>query len=119
MMKAPPSVSALRIPEFLDEHRAIGEGRVDVRFPAGCVFVAFVVVDVGRVDDARNPQPYPPAGSVIATSHVVIGILLAADDANVWWRPRCRIVCTICCRPGVVNPSEVVPPLFQTVQEVG
>jgi hypothetical protein len=30
-----------------------------------------------------------------------------------------RMVFTMACRPGVVKPSEVVPPFSQVVQEVG
>ena len=69
-----------RIPEFLDEHRAVGEGRVDILFPEGvAVATALIVVDVGRVDDAIAP------GLIHHRAHALVikGILLAADDADI------------------------------------
>ena len=68
-----------RIPEFLDQNRTIGEGRINIRLPAGGGIRTLVVVDMRRINDSVATGAF----SDRAHSREVIGVLLAADDADV------------------------------------
>ncbi len=70
----------LRIPEFLDEHWAVGEGGVNVRLPKGvAITTTLVVVDVRRIDDSVT------ARDIRHRTHTLVipRIALASDDADI------------------------------------
>ncbi len=79
-----------RITEFLDEHRAVGEGRINVGFPARGSIGAFIVIDMGRVDDAVAGRSSGEArirdgleSRAGAVGAIIVGITPAASDTDI------------------------------------